>query len=320
MAVFKPESVRKNKESSTLLLKGENMNTFILGVDFFSKIKEIKDLNFEGIIEGSVNTVILIGLALIVLRIGKLLINKIFIIKRKGHLLDERRDETIKKLLQNILNYIVWFIIGLTILNDFGVNVKGLLAGAGILGVAIGFGAQSLVTDVITGFFNIFEDQLAVGDYVRINNFEGTVLQVGLRVTTIRGITGEIHMIPNGNILEITNFSIENSIALIDISVAYEENLTEVEKTLEKLLQDLPKRYEEIIGEPKLLGVQSLGPSEVIYRISCETEPMKHFQLQRKIRKDIKDLFEKYNIEIPYPRMVYYEKKNEKRLETEQEG
>lgn len=282
-------------------------NYFILlSVDFFSMLT---DFDWEKVSKVTLNMVIIIAIGYILKRIGNTLINKTFIIKRKGHLHDERRDETIKKLLKNVLNYIVWFIVVLTILDQF-INVKAFLAGAGIVGVAVGFGAQSLVKDVITGFFNIFEDQLAVGDYVRINNFEGTVVQVGLRVTIIRSISGELNIIPNGNILEITNYSIENSIALIDISVAYEEDLTQVENTIQNMLLDLPNRYEEIIGEPKLLGIQNLGPSEVIYRISCETEPMKHIQLQRNIRKDIKDLFEEYGIEIPYPRMVYYEKKD----------
>ena len=284
-------------------------NVLILGTDFFTAM--ILKLDWSEVSKVILRIVVIISIGYIFKKIGTTVINKTFIIKRKGHLNDERRDETIKKLLKNVLNYIVWFIVILTILDQF-VNVKALLAGAGILGVAIGFGAQSLVKDVITGFFNIFEDQLAVGDYVRINNFEGTVQQVGLRVTTIRSISGELHMIPNGNILEITNYSIENSIALIDISVAYEEDLTQVEETIKKMLLDLPNKYKEIIGEPKLLGIQTLGPSEIVYRISCETEPMKHIALQRNIRKDLKDLFEQYGIEIPYPRMVYYEKNSNK--------
>lgn len=292
--------------------------------DFIIKIWEkimayFKNINYENIVEIGFNVIMILIIGYVIKRIGNMLISKLFVIKR-GHLHDERRDETIKKLLKNVLNYAVGFIVVMTVLTEFSINVKGIIAGAGILGVAIGFGAQSLVKDVITGFFNIFEDQLAVGDYVRINNFEGTVLQVGLRITTIRAISGEIHMIPNGNILEITNFSIENSIALIDISVAYEEDLTEVELTIKKMLKDLPNRYEEIIGEPKLLGIQNLGPSEVIYRISCETEPMKHIQLQRDIRKDIKNLFETYGIEIPYPKMVYYEKKDSKEVAHAEEG
>lgn len=291
---------------------------------FFIKLWEktanyFESIDYENMAEITFNVIMILVIGYAIKRIGSMFISRLFIMKRNGHLHDERRDETIKKLLKNVLNYVVSFIVIMTILSEFGVNVKGIIAGAGILGVAIGFGAQSLVKDIITGMFNIFEDQLAVGDYVRINKSEGTVQQVGLRVTTIRSISGEVHMIPNGNILEITNFSLENSIALIDIGVAYEEDLTEVENTLKRMLRDLPNRYTEIIGEPQLLGIQSLGPSEIVYRISCETEPMKHIQLQRNIRKDIKDLFEEYGIEIPYPRMVYYER-TEKKAISSQEG
>ena len=125
------------------------------------------------------------------------------------------------------------------ILSTLTINVSAVLAGAGIVGLAVGFGAQSLVKDIITGFFIIFEDQFSVGDYIRVGQFEGTVEEIGLRTTKIKSWTGELHIIPNGNILEVTNFSLNNSVAVIDISVAYEENIQRVESLIQDLLDNV---------------------------------------------------------------------------------
>ncbi len=117
------------------------------------------------------------------------------------------------RLLQNVFSYAIYFVAGVMILETLSVDVRGLLAGAGIVGLAVGFGAQNLVKDIITGFFIIFEDQFSVGDYVRVGTFEGTVEEIGLRTTKIKSWTGEINILPNGSIVEVTNFSLHNSVA-----------------------------------------------------------------------------------------------------------
>ena len=188
----------------------------------------------------------------------------------------ERREATLMKLLQNVLTYAIYFIAILMILSTLTINVSAILAGAGIVGLAVGFGAQSLVKDVITGFFIIFEDQFSVGDIIRVGQFEGTVEEIGLRTTKIKNWTGELHIIPNGNILEVTNFSLNNSVAVIDISVAYEENIQRVEQLIQDLLSTMQDKYEDIVQPPELLGVQNLGTSEVIIRVTAETLPMRH--------------------------------------------
>ena len=139
----------------------------------------------------------------------------------------------------------------LAILSTFGINVAGLVAGAGIVGLAVGFGAQSLVKDVITGFFIVFEDQFAVGDQVQIGQSMGVVIEIGLRTTKVKSYTGELHIIPNGNISEVINYSIYNSIALIDISVSYESDIQAVENIIKEFLQDLPNKYEELVKHSK---------------------------------------------------------------------
>ena len=244
------------------------------------------------------------------MKFGKRIIERLFLVRQRSPLsYDERRQNTLLKLLQNILTYAVYFAAILAILSTFGINVAGLVAGAGIVGLAVGFGAQSLVKDVITGFFIVFEDQFAVGDQVQIGQSMGVVIEIGLRTTKVKSYTGELHIIPNGNISEVINYSIYNSIALIDISVSYESDIQAVENIIKEFLQDLPNKYEELVNIPNLLGVQSLAASEVILRVVAETLPYQQHGVARKIRRDLKEYLEQKGIEIPYPKMVVYQSK-----------
>jgi small conductance mechanosensitive channel len=197
------------------------------------------------------------------------------------------------------------------VLEAMTINVGALLAGAGIVGLAVGFGAQSLVKDIITGFFIIFEDQFSVGDHIRVASFEGTVEEIGLRTTKIKNWTGELHILPNGSITEVTNFSIHNSMAVVDISISYETDIPEAERIVQELLNEVADKYEEIVTPPELLGIQNLAASEVILRVVCEVQPMSHFKISRLLRKDIKLRLDEHGIEIPYPKMVMYNRKEQ---------
>ncbi|OEH86940.1 mechanosensitive ion channel protein MscS [Desulfuribacillus stibiiarsenatis] len=229
--------------------------------------------------------------------------------KRDNNLLmmDERRINTVSTLLSNVVGYVVYFIMGLMILTQF-FEVTPILAGAGVVGLAVGFGAQSLVKDVITGFFILFEDQFAVGDFVKVGNFHGTVIDFGLRVTKIKNWSGEIYIIPNGSIGEVTNVSKADSVAAVDIGVAYEENVGEVKKVLETILEQATQEIEDIVGEVKVMGVQELGPSEVILRVTAVCKPAAHWGVSRALREKIKEEFDLRGIEIPYPRLVTYKR------------
>lgn len=243
----------------------------------------------------------------LIVRIAKLAIKNIFKVRSLSPLrTSERRDTTLAKLLQNIVTYVIYFIAFIMMLSTLNINIGPILAGAGVVGLAVGFGAQNLVKDIITGFFIIFEDQFSVGDYVRIGQFEGDVEEIGLRTTKIKGLTGERHIIPNGSIADVTNFSIHNSKAIVDVGIAYEEDIDRAEQVIRELLETLPEKYEEIISPPQLLGVQNFGPSEVVLRIVAETQPMKHFLVSRAIRKEVKHWLDLQGIEIPFPRLVMY--------------
>lgn len=251
--------------------------------------------------------IFIIAAASVVIRAGRAIIQKAFKIKTRNPLqMSERRLATIAKLLENVLTYAVFFVVIVMILGVLGIDTKGLIAGAGVVGLAVGFGAQNLVRDVITGFFILLEDQFSVGDYVRVSNFEGTIQEIGLRTTKIKSWTGELHILPNGNIKEVTNFSLNNSVAFVDISISYESDIHHAERVIEDLLDELPMRYEQMVKRPELLGVQQIGNSEVTLRVTCETQPMQHVAVSRALRKEIKLRLDENGIEVPYPRMVLY--------------
>lgn len=272
--------------------------------------------------EGSFNIVCIILGAMIIVRIAKKMIKKAFEMRMNAPAMltqqRERRYRTILKLLQSVISYVVYFSAILAVLSVMNVKVAGLLAGAGIVGLAVGFGAQSLVKDVITGFFIIFEDQFGVGDYIKISAIEGTVLEIGLRTTKIKGVSGEINIIPNGTILEVVNYSINNTMSVVDVNVSYNSDINKAERLIENYLSNLADLHEEIVTPPTLLGVQNVVGAEVTLRISVETLPMQQFAISRMIRKDIKELFDKNNIEIPYPKMMVYER-DQPRQETAEE-
>jgi small-conductance mechanosensitive channel len=220
--------------------------------------------------------------------------------------ISEKRGKTLTALLNNVVVNVVYFIAILLIVEELGFPLAPLLAGAGVVGLAIGFGAQSIVRDVITGFFIIYEDQFAVGDFVNTGKYSGTVQEIGLRVTKIKEWTGQIHMIPNGSIAEVTNFSKENSTAVLDIGIAYEENIANAEAVLEEVLKEVYEQEENIVTEPTVMGVHELRNSDVVLRVSAECLPMTHFGIARKLRRAIKDRFDQKGVEIPYPRLVSY--------------
>ncbi|MEK5052927.1 mechanosensitive ion channel family protein [Niallia sp. FSL K6-0212] len=256
---------------------------------------------------GALKLVLIFLISGIIIRIGKAAVRNIFKVRTHSALrVSERREATLIKLLENTITYVVYFIAIMMALSVFHIDVKALLAGAGIVGLAIGFGAQSLVKDIITGFFIIFEDQFSVGDQVRIGTYEGVVEEIGLRTTKIKGFTGEVNIIPNGSIVDVTNFSINNSKAIVDVSIAYQGDINRAEKVILELIEKLPEQYEDIVGVPELLGVQNIQAAEVTIRVVAETLPTKHHAIARILRKEIKNVLDENGIESPVPKLVMY--------------
>ncbi|MRH44394.1 mechanosensitive ion channel [Aquibacillus halophilus] len=256
---------------------------------------------------GLLRILLIIILAGLVVRIGSSILNRVF--RKRDHgpfRITERRENTLKKLVQNALSYVVYFTAFLMVLDTLTIPIGALLAGAGVAGLAIGFGTQNLVRDIITGFFIIFEDQFSVGDYVLTSGVEGIVEEIGLRTTKIMSWTGELHIIPNGNVTQVTNYSIHNSIAVVDVNIPYETNIAKAEGVIQDLLIGMPEKYPQLINVPESLGVQTLDTSHVVLRIIAEVNPMEHWGMARIIRKDVKAAFDQNGIDIPLPRLVMY--------------
>lgn len=254
---------------------------------------------WDHILISSLKIIGIILIAYIVVFIGKRLIANFFYLSMRTPLNhSDRRRKTILKLLQSVLSYIVYFSAILAVLSVLNINIAGLLAGAGIAGLAIGFGAQSLVKDVISGFFIIFEDQFGVGDQIKLNSAEGTVVEIGLRTTKIRGSSGEQHIIPNGSIGAVINYSVNNTSTFVDFNIPLTKNLDAVEARVQNYLNTLPELYKELTDVPKFLGVQSFTQTEATIRIKVETLPMQHYKIARIIRKDLLSLLEEFDVKV----------------------
>lgn len=221
------------------------------------------------------------------------------------------RAQTLQALTKNIIGYVLIFIFFVTILQIFGIQVTAILAGAGIVGLAVGFGAQGLVSDIVTGFFILLEKQVDVGDYVTTGGFDGIVEEVGLRTTHIRGFDGTLHYVPNREISSVSNHSRGNMRALVDIGISYDDNIDEAIVVMQEVCDRLAAEDENIVEGPNVVGVQNLGDSDVVIRVLCKTKNMEQWGVERKIRKGIKEAFDRHGIDIPFPHQVFIEKKEQ---------
>ncbi|MGE7762051.1 mechanosensitive ion channel family protein [Peribacillus sp. NPDC097895] len=251
--------------------------------------------------EGIIKIFLVLLLSRIIITIGKTILNKFFKARLRSPIrVSERRETTLIKLLENIITYVINFIALMMILEIFGLHVMPLLAGAGVIGLAIGFGAQSLVKDIITGFFVIFEDQFSVGDYIKINSFEGEVIEIGLRTTKIKTSAGELHFIPNGSIIQVTNYSILNSKAVVDVTIPNDGSVELAEKVLIDRLNSMEGKYEALVKTPEFLGIETISPEEIVLRITAETKPMRHVEISRILRKEISAALDSSGIKSTY--------------------
>lgn len=225
---------------------------------------------------------------------------------QKKHFISTKRANTIGLVLKKLVKYTLYFIGTLMILDMFGVRTTSILATAGVGGLAIGFGAQSLVKDVITGFFILLEDQYAVGDYIQISSFEGIVEELGIRVTKLRDFNGELHIIPNGEIQVVTNRTRGSMRALVNFSIAYEEDIDRAIRVIEKVSKEISDNNPSIVDGPNVVGVNSLGISGIDIRVVAMTEAMEQWAVERELRKKVKEAFDRENIEIPYQKIMIY--------------
>ena len=220
-----------------------------------------------------------------------------------------QRLQTIGGLVRNVVTVLVIAVAALMIMQELGVNITPLLTAAGIGGLAVGFGAQNLVRDVISGFFLILEDQIHIGDVVSVDGTAGLVQAVKLRMIVLRDLTGTVHVIPNGTINTLSNMTKEFSCYVIDVGVAYKEDTDHVVEVLHEVGDDLNKDpifSRHILDKLEVLGVNDFADSAVTIKIRIKTRPLKQWMVGRELRRRIKKAFDAQGIEIPFPHTSIY--------------
>ncbi len=220
-----------------------------------------------------------------------------------------QRAQTMGSLLKSIASIVVFTIAGITALAEVDVSVGPLIASAGIVGVALGFGAQSLVSDFLSGIFMIIEDQYGVGDVIDVGEAVGTVEAVGLRVTRLRDVDGTVWYVRNGEILRVGNQSQNWARTVLDIPVAYDEDLHRVKGVLQEVAEGMWEDEDfkaVIIEKPSVWGVQDLGPDACLVRVTLKTAPLEQWAVAREMRERIKARFDIEHIEIPLPQRVVW--------------
>jgi small conductance mechanosensitive channel len=222
------------------------------------------------------------------------------------------RATTLSHVLRSATTAVVWTIAGAMILAELGVALGPLIAGAGIAGVALGFGAQSLVKDFISGTFMLIEDQYGVGDIVDAGEATGTVEAVSLRTTRLRDVNGTVWHIPNGNILRIGNMSQQWARALLDVSLATDTAVDHAQDVIKRVADSVwndPEWHGDILEEPEVWGVERLGPEAIVIRLVVKTRPSEQFTVMRELRRRLVDAFAAEGIELPDPgRMVWVQR------------
>ncbi|WP_027847159.1 mechanosensitive ion channel family protein [Marinococcus halotolerans] len=246
---------------------------------------------------------VLIGY-IIVRAIGSKIIHRAFNRMEKQRNMHPGRVKTLSRLAISIFTYILLFIVITITLGLFDLDIAPLIASAGIVGLAIGFGAQGLVSDVVTGFFILLEKQIDVEDYIAIAGIDGIVEEVGLRTTQVRSFDGTLHFVPNREISVVSNYSRGNMQAIVDIGIAYEENMDKAIAVIQGACNRVAEEQGVFKEGPDVVGVNALGASEVTIRIIAKTDNMMQWAMQRELLKACKEDLDAHNIEIPYPHQV----------------
>jgi moderate conductance mechanosensitive channel len=263
------------------------------------------------------------GIRIVLIIIGAFLVLKMFYIiigriekliaSREREFIDaieiEKRLNTLGNLMRKVALIAVLLISIMMILNEIGMDIAPIIAGAGIIGLAVGFGAQNLVKDIISGFFILLENQIRVGDIGIINGTGGLVEEINLRTIVIRDLEGTVHIFPNGTIETLSNRSKGWSRYVIDVGIAYKENVDDVMKVLSEIGDGLSKdeKFGPLILEPlQILGVDNFGDSDVTIKCMIKTLPLKQWEVGRELRRRIKNTFDERGIEIPFPHLSLY--------------
>ncbi|MHB1404291.1 MAG: mechanosensitive ion channel family protein [Desulfitobacteriaceae bacterium] len=269
-----------------------------------------RDLNWQDIASKALNELVYVVLVLVIARIsyGVLvyLLHRLLLVRTRKILFDESKANTMYHLLRSVAFYVITFTVIVHLLERvFNFDTRTLLASASVLGVALGFGSQSLVKDVIGGFFVLFENQFSVGEYIKVGEFAGTVEEIGLRATRLRDWGGELHIIPNGSITAVTNYNRGKMRALVDIQVPSDEDLDRAMEVMHAVCEEVSRQYQDkIVEPPSVQGVIQFGERNAVLRVIAYTKANEQWGLERELRRRIQKAFLEEGIRIPQPQHV----------------
>lgn len=214
-----------------------------------------------------------------------------------------KKSMTLANIFKSSIKWFIYFIVITSVLSEFGMGtaVSSIIATAGVGGLALTFGAQNLVKDMVTGGFMLYEDQYKIGDYVKIAGVEGYVEHVSLRVTKIRSPKGEIVIVPNGQISIVTNLSRSNAVAFSTVGISYDTPINKALESMEKAGDKFMQTVDYVVEKPKVLGVTELADYSVNIKLMCKVKPMRQAEAERTLLKFIKEQFDEDGVDIPFP-------------------
>lgn len=316
--------LHRSIEGITLVLIATTAVVIVLSRQVVHELITSEMIN-EWVIKHGIFLLVIILVSYIIYRIFKTLLPRLVVSSvksrgkgRKAKAEMAKRSETLADMLGGILRIIIITIATFSILNEIGVPIAPLLAGAGIVGIAVGFGAQHLIKDFLNGLFILLEDQYNKGDVVKIAGIAGQVEDINLRRTTLRDLDGLVHSIPNGEITTASNYTKGWSRVNLDISVSYQENLDHVIEVINRVCDTLASDEDfksKILKAPQVLRISNFGASGIDIKIVGDTQPLTQWEVTGELRKRIKKAFDEEGIEIPWPHIKLYFGQ-EKTLET----
>ena len=249
-----------------------------------------------------IGPILTIIIMFILYKIIKRIIVKLFNFKTKK--IKQKKQVTLMNFFINVLRVVFLILAALIILEIYGFKTSAIVTSLGAVTVVIGLAFQDMLKDFISGISFIFEDSYNVGDWVTINDFKGEVISIGMKTTRIKAYGGEILIINNGSITQVINHTAANSMAVVDVNVSYDSDIDKVEKVLNDLCKNI--KLDNLKGKIEVLGIENLGDSAITFRISAEVEAGTQYSVQRTLRKEVKLILDKNNIEIPYNQLVVH--------------
>jgi small-conductance mechanosensitive channel len=273
-------------------------------------IQRYFELATQWLLTSGLRVLLIVILTLAALRVTRFISTRIFPASRKEKDPEfKKRADTLSSVIRYILLFAILIVAAITVMGELGIEIGPVLAAAGIVGLAVGFGAQNLVQDVISGFFILMEDQVRVGDVVQIADKGGLVERMTLRLVVLRDLAGNVHYVRNGQIQVVTNMTRDYSRYVFDIGVAYREDVDEVIEVVKQVDEDLrndPAFKDDILEPIEILGLDQFGESAVVIKARTKTKPICQWTVGREFNRRLKKAFDQRDIEIPFPHVTLF--------------